>query len=133
MSKSFFVVLVAVMLLFLMFKARRGPALNPDAAPYRAVGYGEAKALIDDGSAIIIDVRTPGEYHGGHIEGAINIPNESIKESRPASLDDLDAPIIVYCRSGARSKQAAVKLLNLGYTTVYDFGGISSWTDDLVR
>ena len=85
----------------------------------------------DDGH-VIVDVRRQDEYDAGHIPGAILIPNESIKTDRPEELPDLDQIILVYCRSGNRSKEAAQKLVELGYTNVYEFGGIDTWTGDIV-
>ena len=85
----------------------------------------------DDGH-VIVDARRQDEYDAGHIPGAILIPNESIKTDRPEELPDLDQIILVYCRSGNRSKEAAQKLVELGYTNVYEFGGIDTWTGDIV-
>ena len=76
----------------------------------------------DDGH-IIVDVRRQDEYDAGHIPGAILIPNESIVAERPAELPDPDQIILIYCRSGNRSKQAAQKLADMGYTNIYEFGG----------
>ncbi len=76
----------------------------------------------------IVDVRTKEEYDAGHIEGAILIPNEEIGTSMPELLPVQDAEILVYCRSGNRSAQATKKLQDMGYSRVYDFGGINSWT-----
>ena len=81
---------------------------------------------------IILDVRTAEEYAAGHIPGAINIPNESIGTSAPPTLPDKDQLILVYCRSGNRSRQASAKLAALGYTRVTEFGGISAWPGDIV-
>lgn len=81
----------------------------------------------------IVDVRTPAEFAGGHIQGAINVPNENIASSTVPALPDLDATILVYCRSGSRSAQAARKLLAVGYTNVIDFGGIINWPYGVVR
>ena len=86
----------------------------------------------DDGH-IIVDVRRQDEYDNGHIAGAILIPNERIGTSQPDSLKDLDQIILVYCRTGNRSKQAAQKLADMGYTNVYEFGGINTWDGDIVR
>lgn len=99
------------------------------AAQYRKISPQMAKEMIDSlDSVIILDVRTENEYAEGHIPGAILIPNETIETTgRPQKLDDLDAMILVYCRSGNRSAQAARKLSALGYTQVYDFGGIIDW------
>lgn len=88
----------------------------------------EAKVRMDRGDEIIIlDVRTEQEFKEGHIPNAILIPNETITDEMPDLLPDLDAEILIYCRSGNRSAQAAKKLIAIGYTNVYDFGGIISW------
>lgn len=79
---------------------------------------------------VIVDVRTSEEYEEEHIKGAINVPNESIGEGNIAALPDKAQPIFVYCRSGNRSKQAAAKLADLGYTNVIEFGGIKDWTGE---
>ncbi len=76
---------------------------------------------------VILDVRTAEEYEAAHIPGAILIPNEEIGDSRPAQLPVLDTEILIYCRSGNRSAQAAAKLSELGYTKLFDFGGINDW------
>ncbi len=88
--------------------------------------------LRDDGH-VIVDVRRQDEYDEGHIPGAVLIPNESIGKDRPRELADLNQIILVYCRSGNRSKQAAQKLFDMGYANVYEFGGISTWTGEIVR
>jgi rhodanese-related sulfurtransferase len=100
---------------------------------YKKITANEAKARIDSGDNIIIlDVRTAAEYESGHIQNAILIPNETITDKIPALLPDLDAEILIYCRSGNRSAQAAKKLIAIGYTNVYDFGGIIDWPYDTV-
>ncbi len=81
---------------------------------------------------IIVDVRTFEEYCEGHIPGAINIPNEDIVDNEPELLTNKDQMILIYCRSGNRSKQAAEKLANMGYTSIIEFGGIIDWTGDVV-
>ena len=83
----------------------------------------------DDGH-IIIDVRRQDEFVTGHIPGAVCIPNESIGKEKPEELPDTDQIILVYCRSGNRSKQASQKLFDMGYTNVYEFGGIIDWTGE---
>ena len=100
---------------------------------FSTISAQEAKTRMDKGGVIIVDVRTKGEYDSGHIPGAILIPNETIGSSRPAQLPDLNAEILVYCRSGARSRNASGKLAALGYTAVYDFGGILSWPYEVVK
>jgi rhodanese-related sulfurtransferase len=80
---------------------------------------------------IIVDVRTFEEYCEGHIPGAINIPNEDI-DTEPELLADKEQMILIYCRSGNRSKQAAEKLVNMGYTNLIEFGGIIDWDGEIV-
>ena len=86
---------------------------------------------LDDGH-VIVDVRRQDEYISGHIPGAILIPNESIGTEPPTELPDKDQVILVYCRSGRRSKEAAGKLAEMGYTYIYEFGGIITWTGETV-
>ena len=86
----------------------------------------------DDGH-LVVDVRRLDEYESGHIPGAVCIPNESIGSERPAELPNPNQILLVYCRSGNRSKQAAEKLAALGYTEVYEFGGINDWTGPTVK
>lgn len=100
-------------------------------ASYRKITAEEAKKRIDTGDDIVIlDVRTEEEYEEKHIPGAILIPNEEIGDERLAALPSLDQEILVYCRSGNRSAQAAKKMTAAGYTNVFDFGGISDWPYD---
>ena len=100
---------------------------------YQKISAEEAKNMIDtDETVIVVDVRTPEEYNEGHIENAVLIPNETIIDETPEQLPDLDAKILIYCRSGNRSQQAAEKLSELGYTNVYDFGGIMDWPYETV-
>ena len=97
-------------------------------ATYQIIDAETAKEMMDANTdAIIVDVRTQKEFDEGHIAGAISIANESIGKEMPALLPDLEAEILVYCRSGNRSAQAAEKLAALGYTHIYDFGGLSDW------
>ena len=81
---------------------------------------------------ILLDVRTQQEYEQGHIPGAICVPNETIGSEEIPALPHREQLILVYCRSGNRSKQAAQKLADLGYTNVVEFGGILSWTGETV-
>ena len=101
---------------------------------YKQISQDEAKEMMtrDDGH-IIVDVRRQDEYDEGHIPGAILIPNENINTTRPKELKDLDQIILVYCRSGRRSKEASDKLAKMGYTKVYEFGGIITWTGETVK
>ena len=102
-----------------------------DEAAYRKITAVEAKDMIDDGNVTVVDVRGDEEYASGHIPGAILTPNESIGEEQPPNLPEKDEVLLVYCRTGVRSKEAAHKLLNLGYTQVYDLGGIVDWPYDI--
>lgn len=86
-----------------------------------------------DENVIILDVRTIEEFESGHIEGAINIPNETITKDAENVLKDKNATILVYCRSGNRSKQASKKLARLGYTNIMEFGGINTWRYKIVK
>lgn len=81
----------------------------------------------------LLDVRSEGEYYSGHIEEAINLPVEYISSVRPSLLPDLNEEIIVYCRSGARSRIATQKLISLGYTNVKDMGGLLMWRYGLIK
>lgn len=104
----------------------------PPAVEYKKITAAEAKARIDSGDdVVLLDVRTEAEYAAGHIPNAILIPNETIADQVPA-LPDFDAELLLYCRSGNRSAQAARKLIDMGYTNVYDFGGIIDWPYDTV-
>ena len=95
---------------------------------YRQINMDEAITMMEEESGyIILDVRTPEEFADKHIPGAINIPNETISTEEIPELPDKDQLILVYCRSGNRSKQASEKLVKLGYTNVVEFGGINDW------
>lgn len=92
---------------------------------YQQINLKQAKEKISQG-AYLIDVRSKREYNIDHINGAVNIPVEEIENPTKKIISKNDV-IIVYCRSGSRSKQAAEKLLNLGYKYVYDFGAMDNW------
>ena len=101
------------------------------AAVYHKLSQTDAKAIMDSGEPYtLVDVRTQLEYDGGHIRGAILIPVSEIGDKAPGELPDKNALIMVYCRTGVRSKSAAVTLLSLGYTNVWDIGGITTWPYD---
>lgn len=102
-------------------------------AGFRQVSAAEAQELMaSEQGYVIVDVRTPEEYESGHIPGAINVANEEIGSEDPEVLPDKDQLILVYCRSGNRSVQAAEKLAALGYTNVVEFRGINSWPGEIV-
>lgn len=100
---------------------------------YRQITMSEAFVLMgEEADYIILDVRTPEEYKEKHISSAINIPNEIIGTELPTELPDKEQLIFVYCRSGNRSKQAAQKLADLGYTNIVEIGGINDWPGEFV-
>ena len=101
---------------------------------YRQISMQEAMDMMEkEKNYIILDVRTVAEYESGHIPGAICVPNETIGTEKIPELPDKDQLILVYCRSGNRSKQASEKLVKLGYTNIVEFGGISSWPGEIVK
>lgn len=101
---------------------------------YEQISAEEAKSLMDtEKDYIIIDARTESEFAEGHIEGAILIPEYEIAERAQKELPDKDALILVYCRSGRRSKIASDELVKLGYTNVKEFGGIIDWPYETVK
>ena len=100
---------------------------------YRKISSKEAKEMMDEDSDIIIlDVRTQEEYDSGHIEDALLIPNDQISEKAESVLTNKDVTILVYCRSWRRSLSASKELADLGYTNIYDFGGIIDWPYETV-
>ena len=114
----------------------KGPVMDGDGMvrSYSQISQEEAKQMMEkDDGHVVLDVRRQDEYNAGHIPGAILIPNESIGTEQPDELPDLDQVILIYCRSGNRSKQAAQKLFDMGYTNIYEFGGINDWTGEIVK
>ncbi len=101
--------------------------MEDDKMTYERIPPQKAKEIMDtEQGYIILDVRTQAEYSAGHIKGAICLPNENIIDE-PEMLPDKDQMILVYCRSGNRSRQAAQKLAEMGYANVLEFGGILDW------
>lgn len=110
-----------------------GCGAQSEESTYRQVNAEEADSMMEEESGyIILDVRTTEEYSEKHIPGAINIPNETIGAEDIPELPDKEQLILVYCRSGNRSKQASEKLVKLGYTNIVEFGGINDWTGETV-
>ncbi len=123
-----------LLMLLLLGGCASNNAQEGQAMTYHQIDQETAKKMMaEEDGHIIVDVRRADEYASGHIPGAVLIPNESIQADRPAELPDLHQIILVYCRSGNRSKQAASKLAAMGYTNIYEFGGINTWTGDVVR
>lgn len=104
-----------------------------DTAVYHKLTAEEAFAMLSAQEVVVVDVRTQSEYDEGHIANAVLVPNESIGQELPEELPDTDAVLLVYCRSGRRSREASEKLLALGYQNVYDMGGIIDWPYDIVK
>ena len=124
MKRIIIAVSVALMLIPWLAGCNGGDRKNV----YEQITPAEAKALMDsEDGYIILDVRTPEEFAERHIEGAILIPDYEIGEKAESILTDKDQLILVYCRSGRRSKNAANELATLGYTNIKEFGGINDW------
>ena len=114
-------------------KTKKDAEDMPDKAAYHKISAEEAYEMMASQEVVVVDVRTREEYDGGHIENAVLVPNESIGSEMPETLPDKEATLLIYCRSGRRSKDAAQKLLALGYQSVYDFGGVIDWPYELVK
>ena len=128
--KKRFLVLTAALLLS---GCTASPEESGGKINYQQVTAAEAVSLMDtEEEYIILDVRTREEYENEHIPGAICIPNETIGAKEIPELPDKNQLILVYCRSGNRSKQASEKLAALGYTNIVEFGGINSWPGETV-
>ena len=110
-----------------------GCAAPAEGGSYRQFNMDEAITMMEEESGfIILDVRTSEEFAEKHIPGAVNVPNETIGTEEIPELPDKDQLILVYCRSGNRSKQASEKLVALGYTNIVEFGGINDWPGETV-
>lgn len=115
-------------------KANKTINTTANALGYEQITQEKAKEIMDSGvEYIIIDARTQEEFSEGHIEGAIMIPEYEIAEKAEVEFPDKDALILVYCRSGRRSKIASEELVKLGYTNVKEFGGIIDWPYEIVK
>ena len=134
MRKGVFTIIVAAVLLLLTACSSGGQVMDGDGMvrSYTQISQDEAKEMMEqDDGHVIVDVRRPDEFAAGHIPGAICIPNETIESEQPEELTDLDQVILIYCRSGNRSKQASEKLADMGYTHIKEFGGIMDWTGEI--
>ena len=121
-----------ILSVFLAALLLAGCAAPTEEIAYRQIDMDEAIAMMEEESGyIILDVRTPEEFADKHIPGAINIPSETIGTAEVPELPDKDQLILVYCRSGNRSKQASEKLAVLGYTNIVEFGGINDWPGEI--
>ena len=124
--------LIPILLSALMFAGCSGTS-NSQTNTYRQITMDEAVTMMaQETGYIILDVRRPDEFAAGHIPNAINVPNESIGTDEIPELPNKDQLIMVYCRSGRRSKEASAKLVKLGYTNIVEFGGILDWKGETV-
>ena len=124
--------LIPILLSALMFAGCAGTS-NHQTNTYRSITMDAAMTMMAQESGyIILDVRRPDEFAAGHIPNAINVPNESIGTDEIPELPNKDQLIMVYCRSGRRSKEASAKLVKLGYTNIVEFGGILDWKGETV-
>ena len=123
--------IISILLSMLLLAGCAAPA-QPEAS-YRQISMDEAIAIMEkENDYIILDVRTVEEFAEKHIPDAINIPNETIGTEDVPELPNKEQLILVYCRSGNRSKQASEKLAALGYTNIVEFGGINDWPGETV-
>ncbi len=131
--KYMLIALAAVVIagaLFLMFRNKTESV----AVAYRRISQEEAKSLMrGEEPCTILDVRTKEEYDNGHIPDAVLLPLDKLRDSAEAVLSDKDRMLLVYCRSGNRSRSAAKILTELGYSDVREFGGINTWPYDIVK
>ena len=129
MKKRIWILVAAATLLL----AGCGSSRKPENT-YRQITQEEAKEMMDTQEVIILDVREQDEYDAGYIPGAVLLPVGTINEETAASaIPEKDTVVLVYCRSGNRSKTASQALADLGYTQIYEFGGIQDWPYDLER
>ena len=131
MKKILFCSLIIVLVLVNMISCTNSEA--EDKTVYRKITVDEAKKMMDTEKVIVLDVRNKDEYDQGHIKNAILLPNPEIEQRASEVLPDKNAKILVYCRSGKRSAEASKKLIDMGYTNIYDFGGIMDWKYEIVK
>ena len=132
MSKILIIVLILLVLVVGVIWKTRQP--NAKTGSYEKITAEAAFSMMQEQQdLVIVDVRTPGEYADGHIQGAINVPLQSIEAGDLSLIPDTEQTLLVYCRSGSRSASASKALARQGYTAVYDFGGIINWPYGTVR
>ncbi|MCL2580768.1 MAG: rhodanese-like domain-containing protein [Oscillospiraceae bacterium] len=125
---------IAIAFVFLLSACAGGGGANTEAPAFQTITATQARELMEDGEPfILLDVRNPDEFASQRIDGAILIPATRIGDLAPEHMPDLDARILLYCRSGSRSSSAARALAEMGYTYIYDFGGIIDWPYETIR
>ena len=124
--------LPAVLTILLLFTGCGGTSMKEN--NYQQITQESAKEMMDTQEVLILDVREQHEYDGGHIPGAVLLPVGTItKDTAAAVIDNLDTVVLVYCRSGNRSKTASQALVDLGYINIYEFGGINTWPYEIEK
>lgn len=135
--KKIIIVIIVVLILGILIKMDIIPPISKheesSVSEYKKITPEQAKEMMDGEDVIVLDVRTPEEYRQEHIEGALLLPNYDLENLAESKLPDKDAKILIYCRSGSRSRSASKVLIDMGYTMVYDFGGINDWTYGTVK
>lgn len=132
-KRNYFPLLLITIISIVISGCTKGEQRDAMEEKYVRITQEEAKEMMNKENTIILDVRTKAEYDEGFIENAVLLPVTDIKERAEEVLPDKNTTILVYCRSGNRSKTASKELINLGYTNVYDFGGINSWKYGIVK
>lgn len=122
-----------MILLILPFLFLLSCAVKQKTPPYKQISQEEARKMMEEEDCVILDVRTEEEFNEGHIPDAVCLPAETIGSEAPAQLPDKDQVILIYCRTGIRAAGAAEQLAKLGYTNVYEFGGIVNWKGEIVK
>jgi rhodanese-related sulfurtransferase len=124
---------VIAALVFLLALSGCGAAEN-EGSVYMNINAEKAKEMMDGlEKFVLLDARSEEEFSEGHIPGAIVIPHEEVSERAENEIPEKDVPVFVYCRSGRRSKIAAEALVSLGYSEVYEFGGIIDWPYEIEK
>ena len=118
----------SLLFLFSLLVLLVGCSKKESEGSYRQISQEEAKEMMDTQEVLVLDVREQDEYYSGHIPDAVLLPVGTIDEDTAAAvIPDKDTTVLVYCRSGNRSKTASEALADLGYTNIYEFGGINTW------
>jgi rhodanese-related sulfurtransferase len=132
-NKAAVIFLIAMMMVATLSGCAVNEQASDSANEYYKINSDDAKIMMEqESNLVVLDVRTPEEFAEGYIQGSINIPDTDITETAEKMMPDKSIAILVYCRSGRRSALAAQDLSDLGYTNVYDFGGIIDWNYDVV-
>ena len=115
------------------FAPNEPPHEPPQVIAHQQISSQEAQRMMDYYDVIILDVRTQEEFDGGHIQDAIVLPYDEIAERAESVIADRQQIVLIYCRTGRRSEIAARSLVYMGFTRVYDFGGIVDWTGEIIE